>query len=202
MEDRKAVLLFSRSMSRQLLSGGKVLHRATRKVYNRAADALRLCAQSLTHSKSALGAKYRRLKPDSGLPKQSLPWLTILLDWSIACSATDKTTSNRASINTNLNSSCSASNGSKKKPNHSTSNSFPLSNFHHQFLERERGEELINQSEEMAAFPQSGRRVPDSGNFGFHRLPRARSVTSNEYARRESRCLSGAQAGVAATEMF
>ena len=77
------------------------------------------------------------LKPDLVLPKQSLPWLTILLDWSIACSATDKTTSNRASINTNLNSSYSASNGSKKKPNHSTFNSFPLSNFHHQFLERD-----------------------------------------------------------------
>jgi hypothetical protein len=29
---------------------GKVLRRSTRKVYNRAADALRLCAQSLTHS--------------------------------------------------------------------------------------------------------------------------------------------------------
>ena len=34
------------------ISGGKVLRRATRKVYNRAADTLRLCAQSLTHSKS------------------------------------------------------------------------------------------------------------------------------------------------------
>ena len=30
------------------ISGGKVLHRATRKVYNRAADTLRLCAQSLS----------------------------------------------------------------------------------------------------------------------------------------------------------
>jgi hypothetical protein len=37
-----------------------------------------------------------------------------------------------------LKSSHSASNGSEKKPNHSTFNSFPLSNFHHQFLERER----------------------------------------------------------------
>jgi transposase len=46
-----------------------VRHRATRKVYNRAADTLRLCAQSLTHSKSALGAKYRRLKARLGAPK-------------------------------------------------------------------------------------------------------------------------------------
>jgi transposase len=51
------------------ISGGKVLRRATRKVYNRAADILRLCAQSLTHSKSALGAKYRRLKARLGAPK-------------------------------------------------------------------------------------------------------------------------------------
>ncbi|MDQ3624081.1 MAG: transposase [Verrucomicrobiota bacterium] len=51
------------------ISGGKVLRRSTRKVYNRAADALRLCAHSLTHSKSALGAKYRRLKGRLGAPK-------------------------------------------------------------------------------------------------------------------------------------
>jgi transposase len=51
------------------ISGGEVLRRATRKVYNRAADTLRLCAQSLTHSKSALGAKYRRLRARLGAPK-------------------------------------------------------------------------------------------------------------------------------------
>ena len=36
-----------------LITGGKILRRATRKVYNRAADILRFCAQNLTHSKSA-----------------------------------------------------------------------------------------------------------------------------------------------------
>jgi transposase len=51
------------------ISGGKVLRRSTRKVYNRAADALRLCSQSLTNSKTALGAKYRRLKARLGAPK-------------------------------------------------------------------------------------------------------------------------------------
>jgi transposase len=51
------------------ISGGKVLRRSTRKVYNRAADALRLCAQTLTPSKTALGAKYRRLKGRLGAPK-------------------------------------------------------------------------------------------------------------------------------------
>jgi transposase len=52
-----------------LITGGKVLRRATRKVYNRAADTLRLCAQSLTHCKSTLGAKYRRLRARLGAPK-------------------------------------------------------------------------------------------------------------------------------------
>src|SRR6516225_2078192 len=52
-----------------LITGGKILGRATRKVYNRAADTLRLSAQSLTHSKSALGAKYRRLRARLGAPK-------------------------------------------------------------------------------------------------------------------------------------
>ena len=52
-----------------LITGDKILRRATRKVYNRAADTLRLCAQSLTHSKSALGAKYRRLRARLGPPK-------------------------------------------------------------------------------------------------------------------------------------
>jgi transposase len=52
-----------------LITGGKVFRRATRKVYNRAADTLRLSAQSLTHSKSALGAKYRRLRARLGAPK-------------------------------------------------------------------------------------------------------------------------------------
>jgi len=52
-----------------LITGGKIIRRSTRKVYNRAADALRLCAQSLTHSKSALGAKYRRLRARLGAPK-------------------------------------------------------------------------------------------------------------------------------------
>jgi hypothetical protein len=30
-----------------LITGGKIIRRSTRKVYNRAADALRLCAQSV-----------------------------------------------------------------------------------------------------------------------------------------------------------
>ena len=97
------------------ISGGKVLHRATRKVYNRAADTLRLCAQSLTYSKSALGAKYRHLKARLGAPKAIVAMAHHLARLVIACSATDKITSNKACTNTNLNSSYSASNGSKKR---------------------------------------------------------------------------------------
>lgn len=44
------------------ISGGKVLRRGTRKVINRVANALRLCAQSLFNSKSALGAYARRMR--------------------------------------------------------------------------------------------------------------------------------------------
>ena len=51
------------------ISGGKILGRATRPVVSRARNALRMCAYTLTHSKSWLGAKYRRLKSKLGAPK-------------------------------------------------------------------------------------------------------------------------------------
>lgn len=51
------------------ISGGKVLGRSTRPVVSRARHALRLCAYTLTHSQSWLGAKYRRLKHKLGAPK-------------------------------------------------------------------------------------------------------------------------------------
>lgn len=44
------------------ISGGKVLRRGTRKVVNRVANALRMCAQSLLKSNSALGAYARRMR--------------------------------------------------------------------------------------------------------------------------------------------
>ena len=46
-----------------------MLTRGTRHVVNRAAAALRLAAQNLLHSKSALGANYRRLRARLGAPK-------------------------------------------------------------------------------------------------------------------------------------
>jgi len=52
-----------------VITGGKVRRRGTRKVYNRAADALRLAAQSLHRSKTALGAYYRRIKGRIGPAK-------------------------------------------------------------------------------------------------------------------------------------
>lgn len=51
------------------ISGGKILGRSTRPVVSRARNALRLCAYTLTNSKSWLGAKYRRLKGKLGAPK-------------------------------------------------------------------------------------------------------------------------------------
>lgn len=51
------------------ITGGKIRKRRTRKVQNRAARALRLAAQSLHSSKSALGAFYRRMRARLGAPK-------------------------------------------------------------------------------------------------------------------------------------
>lgn len=48
------------------ISGGKVLRRGTRKVVNRVANALRMCAESLLNSKSALGAYARRMRAKRG----------------------------------------------------------------------------------------------------------------------------------------
>lgn len=51
------------------ISGGRVLWSGTRKVKNRVALALRMAAQSLQHSKSALGEFYRRMRTRLGAPK-------------------------------------------------------------------------------------------------------------------------------------
>ena len=51
------------------ISGGKVLWSGTRKVKNRIAVALRMAAQSLQQSESALGVFYRRMRARLGAPK-------------------------------------------------------------------------------------------------------------------------------------
>jgi transposase len=51
------------------ITGGKVRRRRTRKVRNRAAQALRVAAQSLHRSKSALGAYFRRMRARCGPAK-------------------------------------------------------------------------------------------------------------------------------------
>jgi len=51
------------------ITGGKVRRRRTRKVHNRAAQALRVAAQSLHKSKSALGAYSRRMRGRCGPAK-------------------------------------------------------------------------------------------------------------------------------------
>ncbi len=48
------------------ITGGKVIRSRTLKVHNRAAQALRLAAQSLSRSQSALGAFYRRMRARLG----------------------------------------------------------------------------------------------------------------------------------------
>lgn len=52
-----------------MITGGKIRRRRTKKTDNRAANALRLAAQSLARSQSALGAFYRRIKARHGAPK-------------------------------------------------------------------------------------------------------------------------------------
>lgn len=51
------------------ISGGKVLSVKTRQVIHRVANALRMAAQSLQRSRSALGAYYRRMRARLGAPK-------------------------------------------------------------------------------------------------------------------------------------
>lgn len=51
------------------ITGGRVIRRNSRKVQSRAAKALRVAAQSLHRSQSALGAFYRRMKARLGGPK-------------------------------------------------------------------------------------------------------------------------------------
>jgi transposase len=51
------------------ITGGKVYHRGTRHVENRASAALRMAATALWRSKTYLGAKFKRLRADLGAPK-------------------------------------------------------------------------------------------------------------------------------------
>jgi transposase len=51
------------------VSGGRVLRRSTPKTQNRATQAFRMAAQSLSHSQSALGGYYRRMRAKHGAPK-------------------------------------------------------------------------------------------------------------------------------------
>jgi transposase len=51
------------------ITGGRVKSRRTRQAHNRAAQALRVAAQSLHRSQTALGAYYRRMRTRLGAPK-------------------------------------------------------------------------------------------------------------------------------------
>jgi transposase len=50
-------------------TGGRIRSRSTRRVKNRAADALRVAAQALHHSNSGLGSYHRHMKARLGAPK-------------------------------------------------------------------------------------------------------------------------------------
>lgn len=54
------------------VTGGKVRHRQRKKTNNRANTALRIAAQTLSHSQSALGAFYRRLRARHGPAKANV----------------------------------------------------------------------------------------------------------------------------------
>lgn len=54
------------------ITGGKVRHRQRKKTNNRANTALRIAAQTLSHSQSALGAFYRRLRAKHGPAKANV----------------------------------------------------------------------------------------------------------------------------------
>jgi len=51
------------------ISGGKILSSSTKPTANRAAQALRLCANALYRSKTALGAYFRNMRARLGAPK-------------------------------------------------------------------------------------------------------------------------------------
>jgi len=51
------------------ITGGKVYHRGSRHVENRAATALRMAATALWRSKTYLGAKFKLLRTQLGAPK-------------------------------------------------------------------------------------------------------------------------------------
>src|SRR5215475_1426180 len=120
-----------------LITGGKILRRATRKVYNRAADTLRLCAQSLTHSKSALGAKYRRLRARLGASKAIVAMAHHLarLVYRMLRYGEHYVEKGIQHYERKQVPPPAYLNGSKRKPVPSTSNSLPPSCFRHQFLE-------------------------------------------------------------------
>ena len=63
-------------------TGGKVIKSGTKKSQNRAAAALRMAAQSLGHSHSALGGYYRSMRAKLGAPEALCPWAKALSPWA------------------------------------------------------------------------------------------------------------------------
>jgi len=84
------------------ITGGKAFQSRTRHVVNRAATALRIAAQAVGRSKTALGAFYRRLKSRLGAPRRIRRRLTSSPGWFTGCSNLVRPMSSAAKRLTNL----------------------------------------------------------------------------------------------------
>jgi len=98
------------------ITGGKIISTTSKKTTNRAAQAFRLAARSLYHSKSALGSYYRRVQAQHG-PQLAIKALLInLLESSMPCSKIAQNIMILANSTTNNVSKNEPSTGSNVKP--------------------------------------------------------------------------------------
>ena len=98
------------------ITGGKVIRRRTKKVLNRAARALRLAAQSLHHSHTALGTKYRRFRRRLSAPEAITAMAHDLARWFTESCASEPNITTKAWNITSVDIARLRSNGSKNKP--------------------------------------------------------------------------------------
>ena len=93
-----------------------MIRRRTKKVLNRAARALRLAAQSLHHSHTALGAKYRRFRRRLSAPEAITAMAHDLARWFTESCASEPNITTKAWNITSADIARLRSNGSKNKP--------------------------------------------------------------------------------------
>ena len=93
-----------------------MIRRRTKKVLNRAARALRLAAQSLHHSHTALGTKYRRFRRRLSAPEAITAMAHDLARWFTESCASEPNITTKAWNITSADIARLRSNGSKNKP--------------------------------------------------------------------------------------